>query len=238
MRHRAHLATRVIVATLRARAVPILTGSLFLAAALVVALILFQNQASIDTLRGRTGQLTQQNRDLTEQLGQASGRYDRLFDEYRALFDESTQQGVTPSTIDPSDVPSKAVTGATGAAGATGASGADGANGLDGRDGRDGKDGEQGAPGATGATGATGTSGDAGAAGTPGADGATGAQGPAGPAGATGANGTDGKDGRGVAAIDCIATETGTAFRFTYTDGTTSDVAGTCTPAPTDSPTG
>ncbi|WIA97611.1 collagen-like protein [Curtobacterium sp. MCBA15_004] len=232
MRHRAHLATRVIVATLRARAVPILTGGLFLAAALVVALILFQNQASIDTLRGRTGQLTQQNRDLTEQLGQASGRYDRLFDEYRALFDESTQQGVTPSTVDPSDVPSKAVAGSPGAAGATGASGTDG---DDGRDGRDGKDGEQGATGPTGATGATGASGETGATGTAGTDGATGPQGPAGPAGA---NGADGKDGRGVASIDCIATNAGTAFRFTYTDGTTTDVPGSCTPAPTESSTG
>lgn len=193
----------------------------------VIALVASQF-ATIDALRTRNFQLGQ---NTTE----AAARYDRLFDEYSKLYDESEQQGVKPSTTNPDDVPAKATSGPTGATGATGQDGTDGndgAPGLDGRDGRDGTDGAQGATGATGATGAAGATGETGAAGTSGADGATGAQGPAGPAGATGT------DGRGVAAIDCIATDAGTAFRFTYTDGTTSDVAGTCTPTPTDTPTG
>lgn len=199
----------------------------------VIALVASQF-ATIDALRTRNFQLGQNT-------SEAAARYDRLFDEYSKLYDESEQQGVKPSTTNPDDVPTKATsgpTGATGAAGQDGSDGDDGTPGADGRDGRDGKDGAQGAPGATGATGATGAAGETGAAGTAGTDGATGPQGPQGPTGATGANGTDGKDGRGVASIDCVATDAGTVFRFTYTDGTTADVPGSCTPAPTDTPTG
>lgn len=236
MRHRAHLMTRVVVATLRARAVPILTAGLFLAAALVIALILFQNQGTIDTLRSRTGTLQQQNRDLTSQLGEASNRYDALFDEYKQLYDQSRKQGVEPSTTNPSDVPSAATSttaGPAGAAGVQGLPGRDGADGRDGRNGEDGADGTNGAPGAAGTPGDMGVPGQTGATGAVGQTGATGPQGPAGPAGADGAPGApgaDGKDGRGVVSVTCVLTEDGTAFEFTFTDNTTSDVAGLCTP--------
>lgn len=233
MRHRTHAMTRIVVATLRARAIPILTAALFVAAALVIGLILFQNQSTIDTLRSRTGTLQQQNRDLTEQLGQASGRYDRLFAEYTSLYDQSRKEGVKPSTASPQDVPSTAtsgVAGAPGAAGATGAAGTPGAAGRDGRDGSDGADGSTGATGATGATGDMGVPGQTGATGSVGATGPQGPAGPTGPAGADGKNGTDGKDGRGVVSVTCVVTDTGTAFQFTFTDNTTSDVAGLCTP--------
>jgi len=247
MRHRAHAMTRVVVGTLRARAIPIMTAGMFLAAALVIALILFQNQATIDTARARSATLSQQNQDLTDQLGQASSRYDRLFEEYKSLYDQSQKEGVEPLTTDPSEVPSAATSsssGTPGATGSTGDAGPPGKDGADGADGRDGRNGDDGSPGSAGGIGATGTAGEMGVpgqTGPPGADGAAGPQGPAGPAGTPGAdgkNGADGKDGRGVASVSCVLTDTGSAFRFTFTDATTSDVAGTCTPAPTDQPTG
>jgi len=246
MRHRAHAMTRVLVGTLRARAVPIMTAGMFLAAALVIALILFQNQATIDTARSRSATLSQQNQDLTDQLGQASSRYDRLFEEYKSLYDQSQKEGVEPLTTDPSDVPSAATSsssgtpGTPGATGSTGDAGPPGKDGADGADGRDGRNGDDGSPGTAGGIGAAGEMGVPGQTGTPGADGATGPPGPAGPAGAPGTagkDGADGKDGRGVAAVSCVLTDTGSAFRFTFTDATTSDVAGTCTPSPVDEPT-
>lgn len=251
MRHRAHAMTRVLVGTLRTRAIPIMTAGMFLAAALVIALILFQNQATIDTARARSATLSQQNRDLTDQLGEASSRYDRLFEEYKSLYDQSQKEGVEPLTTDPSDVPSAAtsatsgIPGATGSTGAIGPPGQDGADGVDGADGRDGRNGDDGSAGTAGSTGASGDMGVPGQMGAPGVDGATGPQGPAGPSGSTGAagkDGADGKNGRGVASVTCVLTDTGTAFRFTFTDATTSDVSGTCMPTPavepTDAPTG
>ncbi|MBF4628883.1 collagen-like protein [Curtobacterium flaccumfaciens] len=220
-----------------------MTAGMFLAAALVIALILFQNQATIDTARARSATLSQQNRDLTDQLGEASSRYDRLFEEYKSLYDQSQKEGVEPLTTDPSDVPSAATSstsGTPGATGATGPPGKDGADGADGADGRDGRNGDDGSAGTAGSTGASGDMGVPGQAGAPGVDGATGTQGPAGPSGTTGAagkDGADGKNGRGVASVTCVLTVAGTAFRFTFTDATTSDVSGACTPTPAGEPT-
>ncbi|MFJ3383987.1 MULTISPECIES: hypothetical protein [unclassified Curtobacterium] len=198
----------------------------------VIALVASQ-AATIDALRTRSFQLGQTT-------SQASTRYDRLFDEYSKLYDESEQQGVKPSTTDPSSVPSKATSGSTtGTPGATGATGSTGQAGAPGKDGRNGKDCEDGSEGEAGAAGSTGATGDMGVPGQTGATGATGATGPQGPTGATGAagkDGTDGKDGRGVASVSCVATDTGTAYRFTFTDSTTTDIAGDCVPpvTPTD----
>ena len=94
--------------------------------------------------------------------------------------------------------------------------------------------GDRGLPGsdstAPGPTGPTGPAGPAGPAGAAGADGAQG------PAGADGRTGPAGADGRGIAALICdTATE---RWIVTWTDGTTSHPAGTCTvPTPTPAPT-
>lgn len=209
----------------------------------IVALVASQF-ATIDALRTRNFQLGAASTE-------ASKRYDRLFDEYSQLYDESERQGVKPSTTKPDDVPSTATSGATGATGASGAAGADGEDGVDGRNGRDGADGADGSDGSDGAAGATGSAGEMGVSGQTGAagsDGATGAQGPPGATGTTGAPGKDGadgkngSDGRGIASVTCVLIDTGTAFRFSFTDATTSDVPGACTPPlagePTDAPPG
>lgn len=54
--------------------------------------------------------------------------------------------------------------------------------------------------------------------------------GPQGPAGADGTPGAAGAPGRGVAGVSCVLGESGTAFRFTFTDGATSDVPAACLP--------
>lgn len=75
-----------------------------------------------------------------------------------------------------------------------------------------------------------------GATGTTGATGPQGPTGATGPAGSDGKDGSDGRDGRGVSSVTCVATDSGTAYRFTFTDSTTTDVAGACVPpvTPTD----
>lgn len=123
--------------------------------------------------------------------------------------------------------------GASGAAGGAGPSGAAGASGPAGAGGVDGAPGAAGTPGAAGAEGTPGGAGPAGAQGEPGPAGASGAEGPVGPAGAPGA------DGRAITAVDCTGTGDSSTWVLTYSDGTTSSVAGPCRLAPgTDTPTG
>lgn len=204
-----------------------------------IALVVFAlstQQATIEALRDR-------NASLGHQIDEASSRYDRLFGEYSKLYDESKNHGVQPSTTNPTDVPDTATSGSTGPAGAAGAVGAQGPRGdmgvpgQTGPAGKDGQKGDTGAPGATGDTGPAGSPGTAGSDGAPGAQGVPGPQGATGPAGPAGKDGADGKDGRGIATVSCITTDTGTAFRFTFTDGTTTDVTGPCAPVPADTPT-
>jgi len=66
--------------------------------------------------------------------------------------------------------------------------------------------------------------------GAAGSDGANGVDGVNGVNGADGINGVDGADGRGITSIVC-ATDAAAAtyFRFTFTDGTATDIAGPCT---------
>lgn len=80
--------------------------------------------------------------------------------------------------------------------------------------------------------GCSGQAGASGQNGTNGADGAPGAEGPSGPAGPQGDQGPAGADGRGITAVTCVLEDDlfTTAFRFTYTDGTSQDVAASCIP--------
>ncbi|MET3635676.1 collagen-like triple helix repeat-containing protein [Curtobacterium oceanosedimentum] len=165
------------------------------------------------------------------QRSRLEDQYATVVAEYERAYKLLQQHGVTPTTIAPSAIP-----------GPSGAAGVAGRNGQDGRgivstsctasgwqlvysDGSTSNAGTcVGQAGPTGSAGATGSTGQAGANGTDGQDGAPGAQGPAGPAGAAGS------PGRGVVSVACVLESDGsTAFRFTYTDATTSDVAGTCT---------
>ncbi|MFJ3381900.1 hypothetical protein ACIPJ2_15995 [Curtobacterium sp. NPDC090217] len=227
---RSRLALRFVRGLFTAAWQSVVTWVVVVAAITAVVALVASQFSTIDALRTRNFQLGSASTE-------GSKRYDRLFDEYSKLYDESEQQGVRPSTTDPSDVPSKATSGST--PGATGATGATGIPGAPGKDGRDGKDGEDGADGLNGSDGRSGATGDMGIPGQTGAAGPTGATGPQGPTGATGPagkDGTDGKDGRGVASVTCVATDAGTAYRFTFTDSTTADVAGACVPpvTPTD----
>lgn len=200
----------------------------------------------------RIDELAQQNSYLTEQ--------------YTKVYGQAKKEGVEPTTAPPSTLPKA---GAPGAPGSSGSSGKDGrgvafalctalgwqvtysdgetdnagrcvgTTGKPGSIGKAGKDGSDGSNGAVGAAGADST--------VPGPVGASGAdssvpgpQGPAGPTGASGADGAPGSagtDGRGIASVSCVD---GPAFRFTYTDGTTTDIPGSCNapaPAPTTDPT-
>lgn len=82
-----------------------------------------------------------------------------------------------------------------------------------------GADGQPGAPGTNGQPGTDGT------------DGAAGPPGPAGPAGPQGEQGIPGMNGVSVLSVSCVMRDDlSTAFRFTFTDGEVTDVAGPCLP--------
>lgn len=67
--------------------------------------------------------------------------------------------------------------------------------------------------------------------GTDGTDGAAGPPGPAGPAGPQGEQGIPGMNGVSVLSVSCVMRDDlSTAFRFTFTDGEVTDVAGPCLP--------
>lgn len=124
---------------------------------------------------------------------------------------------------------------------ATGAPGLPGRDGQPGKDatgapGKDGAPGPKGDPGDDGANGDNGQPGKDGPAGAPGGDGQAGPAGPAGAPGHDGKDGADGKDGRGLASLACQ----GGHLVATFTDGTTSTVAGAtvcATPGPSPIPT-
>lgn len=215
--------------------VGILLGVSLLVAA--VSLYLVQQQR-IDAQHARIVADAKANAKLQDQ-------YQGVVGQYAKAYGQLEQSGVEPTTVPPSALPS--------------APGSSGSNGADGRDGRgvaftlctatgwavtytDGTTENSGnCVGATGKPGAAGADGSAGAAGQDGSDGVSvvGPVGPVGPAGVAGADGApgapgvDGKDGTGVASVTCVATDAGTAFRFTLTDGSTRDVDGACTPPPT-----
>jgi hypothetical protein len=147
-----------------------------------------------------------------------SDRYDSLLSKYSALYDQLLKAGETPEQPAP-----EAVKGDTGATGPVGPKGEPGENATDTQVAVAVADYCAAHGGCIGAPGQTGAAGAAGADGANGADGAPGATGPAGPAGA---------DGRGITTITCVTTaDKSTAFQFAFTDGTTQDVPGKCTPA-------
>lgn len=190
-------------------------------------------QDRISAQHSRIDELSNQNGYLTEQ--------------YTKVYGQAKNEGVEPTTAPPSTLPK------AGTPGATGSSGKDGRGVAfslctalgwavtysDGETENAGNCiGDTGKPGAAGKNGADSTvPGPTGAPGAPGSDstvpGPVGPTGPSGAPGAAGTNGADGKDGRGVASVSCVE---GPAFRFTYTDGTTTDVPGACVApiAPTD----
>jgi hypothetical protein len=220
--------------------VGILLGVSLLVAA--VSLYLVQQQR-IDAQHGRIVSDAQANDELQQQYQGLVGQYTQAYGQLKA-------SGVEPTTAPPSTLPSSP--------------GAPGERGTAGRDGRgvafalctatgwavtytDGDTESAGScVGSTGPAGKTGVAGVDGAAGAPGQNGAdgvsvTGPDGPAGPPGPVGAAGADGGDGVSVTSVTCVPTDTGTAFRFALTDGSTQDVAGNCdvpTPIPDPSPAG
>ncbi|SBN64468.1 Collagen triple helix repeat-containing protein [Curtobacterium sp. 9128] len=216
----------------------------------LIVYALASQQATIDNLRSR-------NRAIAAQGLEGQKQYRELVEQYTQLTDQAKAAGVEPDTLDPSAIP-KTIPGPSGTAGARGAAGNDGRgvafalctatgwavtytdgeteNGGDciGKNGPIGKTGTDGNDGSPGLPGATGTAGKDGVDGQPGANGADGATGAKGDTGATGPTGT------GFTSVTCATTDDGsTVFRFTLTDGTTQDVAGTCsptTPDPTETP--
>lgn len=219
--------------------VGILLGVSLLAAA--VALYLVQQQR-IDAQHVRIVADARANDELQQQ-------YQGLVGQYTQAYGQLEASGVKPTTAPPSTLPSSP--------GTPGARGTDGVNGrgvafalctatgwaITYTDGDTESAGDcVGTTGAAGKTGAAGVDGKAGAPGLNGTDGVSviGPTGPPGPVGTAGADGTpgapgaDGRDGVSVTSVSCAATDTGTAFRFTLTDGTTQDVPGDCdAPAPT-----
>ena len=174
-------------------------------------------------------------------ISDVDAAYEHLVSQYTQVYQDcQTSKHCDTNATPPSQV--KGATGAQGPAGATGAAGATGPQGPAGRgvaslvcttsgwmitytDGDSTTSGT--CVGPTGATGATG------AQGIPGPAGQTGATGPAGPAGPAGATGPTGAAGTSVTGVSCVAEKDGTtAFRFTFSDGTTNDVAGPCHPKP------
>lgn len=205
----------------------------------VVLVALYTSQAqTIGVQRDRISTLVAQN-------GRQADRLDAAYLEYTKLYGQAKQSGVQPTTVAPSALP-----------GPSGSAGKDGRDGLRGSDGRGiafalctatgwtvtytdgdtenagqcvGDTGTAGSPGAAGTAGTPGKDGVDGQPGAPGADGATGVTGPQGEPGATGPTGATGT---GVSSVSCTTNDDGaTAFRFTFTDGSTQDVAGDCTPA-------
>lgn len=182
-----------------------------------LAFILFQ-QDRINNLQTRVVQQNELVASLTDDLVASQENAQRLYDQLLSL------PGVEPEGEDPEEVapiPTPGATGATGQPGPRGAPGADstvpGPQGSPGPAGPSGQDGQDGSDGATGATGATGES-------------IVGPQGPQGEAGAPGSTGAQGPQGVGVVAVSCAVVDSGTAFRFTLSDGTTQDVPGACAP--------
>ncbi|MEO7018357.1 MAG: collagen-like protein [Leifsonia sp.] len=149
-------------------------------------------------------------------------QYEKLVAQYSNLYTQIKQSGSTPAGPTPQQVKSE-----PGSPGAPGSPGLQGVAGPVGPLGPVGPIGPIGVPGATGVgqAGPIGPAGPAGPTGAAGPPGATGAAGPAGPAGATGATG------RGITGVTCVTEpDKTTAFRFTFTDLTTQDVAGPCLP--------
>lgn len=188
---------------------------------------------------GFGGYLALANIDVRNQNVELRAELNAAQSNGEALYEQLLAEGLNPVAEAPDEVA---------------ASPTQGVPGVDGRDGRTPTVGELGAAVAAycaaraGCVGEPGGVGPVGPAGAPG-ESVTGPSGPAGesitgPPGSDGANGTDGApgsagangtDGRGVATIECVATDPATTVtRYTLTDGTSFDIRTDCQPAPTD----
>lgn len=189
--------------------------------------------------------------DLRSELATKDQEYRDLVDQYTALYDEATQQGVNPDAPDPSDVASSdPVAGPQGAEGQRGPQGdsaylvwlsqgnrgtpADFIASLQGPPGPPGPIGPASTvPGPKGDTGPASTvPGPDGAKGDTGEKGEKGDKGDPGPASTVpGPAGATGPAGRGVTSILCTVPPGGTnmgTLVVTYTDGTTQDTGASC----------
>lgn len=232
-----------------------------LAVTVTLGALFFVQQGRINSQQDRIDKQTSQIKEL-------SGQNQYVTEQYVKAYGQAKASGVEPTTAPPSTLPSADTAGTTGASGKDGrgvafslctalgwavtytdgetdtaAGDCTGERGPAGAPGKAGPAGAAGSdstiPGPTGATGSAGAPGQdstvPGPAGPTGATGATGDTGPAGKDGAPGKDGADGKDGRGIASVSCVD---GPAFRFTYTDGTTTDIPGACdAPTPSTDPT-
>lgn len=170
------------------------------------------------------GYLAVANTALRDELGESADRLAESQAEAAALYEQLLAAGEDP-VVEPSE---------PGSAGPIGPQGVPGIQGIPGADGAPPTAAEVlvavqaycasvgGCRGADGAPGANGT------AGAPGADGTPGSPGPQGPAGQDGAPGAVGVSVTGVSCV--IRDGLSTAFRFTFSDGTSSDVPGACLP--------
>lgn len=153
--------------------------------------------------------------ELIQQLDEERAKVDALYEQLRDLGEDPIVDKSDPTP------------------GATGPSGPTGEQGIPGQDGRTPTAAEVLAAvnaycatvnGCVGPAGTNGTNGTNGQPGTPGANGES-IVGPAGPAGASGA------DGVSVTGVSCvIRDDLSTAFRFTFSNGSTADVTGACLP--------
>ena len=162
--------------------------------------------------------------NLITQLDEERAKVDALYEQLRSVGEDPV---VEPGTSSPS---SPGPTGPTGPQGVPGDDGpapsaADVLAAVNAYcasvGGCRGADGQPGTPGKPGADGQPGTPGES----------IVGPQGPACPAGPQGEPGAPGADGVSVTGVSCVLLyDLSTAFRFTFSDGTSSDVPGACLP--------
>lgn len=184
---------------------------------LVVSLYIVQNQRIANV---RAADVANKATSAKE-LAKADARYNDLFNNYSQLYKQLKDNSVTPSAPNPDVISQPGATGSTGPTGAQGPGPSD-SQVLSG-------------VGSFCTMHPTACVGSAGTNGTNGQDGTQGPIGPAGPQGTSGVNGTNGTNGTngvGIASVSCVleADMVTTAFQFTFTDGTTQDVAGSCIP--------
>lgn len=149
----------------------------------------------------------------------ANGKVAAITEKYASVYDEFIRvTGEEPAAPAPNDLPTKGDPGDVGPVGPVGPAGPSGKDStVPGPQGLPGIQGLQGEPGADGQPGES-------IVGPAGADGAP---------GAPGAPGEPGTPGRGIASITCVTpdpAQKGTALRFTYTDGASTDITAACTP--------
>jgi len=184
-------------------------------AAIILAFIGLGAYLAVANAGGRVERL-----ELIEQLDDSHAETAELRDKVDALYEQVLAAGETPVVEPDTSSPPPA--------------------GQDGRDGAPGRPptideivsafnaycaANNGCHGATGGTGPAGPPGES----------VVGPQGPAGPQGEPGASitgpaGPSGANGVSVLTVECVPTELGTAFRFTFSDGSITDVDGPCIP--------